>query len=150
MFYQNDVYPADEYGTRECPEYREPCGAFYGVPFAGEVEDQPLYVEDQLLTYMPTRWFGRKDEFYFAKQRCKAELKSAAEVEPPKVIEKDPSKRAKFERAERLTMEFAINTQAPSDAVREFREYARAYVLGKNYLLNELFKMTERWMNRQG
>lgn len=37
MFRQWNVYPADQYGTQECPEDREPCGAFYGLPCSGEI-----------------------------------------------------------------------------------------------------------------
>lgn len=55
MFVQNDVYPASEYGTRECPEDREPCGAFYGLPFSGEIEDMPIFEADQLREAMPNK-----------------------------------------------------------------------------------------------
>lgn len=32
MYVQNEYYSPDEYGTDFIDEYREPCGAFYGLP----------------------------------------------------------------------------------------------------------------------
>ena len=56
MYRQNDYFSFDEYGTGDIPEHREPCGAFYGIPFAGEDGgDIPLYVKEQLYDYMPDR-----------------------------------------------------------------------------------------------
>ena len=72
MFCQNDVYVPDEYGTRECAEDREPCGAFYGIPFSGEVAELSLYDRQQIFDNMPTRWFSRRDERVLAKIRGEA------------------------------------------------------------------------------
>lgn len=52
MFYQHNVYPATEYGTRECREDREPCGAFYGLPYSGEVK-RPAFANDAFAEYLP-------------------------------------------------------------------------------------------------
>lgn len=56
MYVQNDYYNPDEYGTSFIPEYREPCGAFYGLPHSGEwqYDEPPLYVKSEVDASMPT------------------------------------------------------------------------------------------------
>ena len=83
MFVQNDVYPASEYGTMECPEEREPCGAFYGLPFSGEIEDMPIFDAEQLREAMPNR--------HIRYGKPKEDIKPLGEYDPVADLEKTNS-----------------------------------------------------------
>lgn len=146
MFYQNDVYVPTEYGTRECAEDREPCGAFYGIPFSGEIEEMATYDRKQIQEAMPERWFGKKDERILARMR--GELpneKPQVYLNKPRM--KDPRKAKDEAERRRIELEndFLLNTNAPTDVQIRYREIVGAYVNGENKLLNKMLDLYNEW-----
>ena len=145
MFVQNEVYVPTEYGTRECQADREPCGAFYGVPFSGEIDGQALYDRQQIYEALPDRWFSPRDEKILAHMRgedveWESEVVKTAKIQSlkhePKLVEK-------------LVKEFILDTNAPPDIVLQYKLYARKYANGEWRLLNELLDLYEKWSRRR-
>ena len=141
MFYQENVYVATEYGTRTCKAYREPCGAFYGVPFSGEIQDIGEYDREQFLAALPSRSFSRRDELKLARMR-------GEDVELPQEVKKKPMSEDPMIVAT-LTTEFSRDTGAPPDVVKEYRDIARRYAQGERYLVNNLHDLYTLWMSRR-
>lgn len=146
MFKQDEVYVPTEYGTRQCPKHREPCGAFYGIPFSGEIEEQAEYERLQIQASLPDRWFSKRDELVLARLRGEVyELPTPKREQPTKVglnTEKDV-------RAAQMVDEFVKNTQAPLDVIAQYRALVKAYVEGEWKLLNDIIAMYQRWMQNK-
>lgn len=140
MFYQNDAYIMTEYGTRDCQEHREPCGAFYGMPFSGEIHGQFLPEQEQIQQQVSSRYFSPHDELILAHLRGER-LDEGKEEEKGAVIYDNDDLWVRD-----LVTEFRNDTQAPHDAVEQYRKIAQEYIAGKKYLLNELHDMYQRWM----
>lgn len=145
MFVQDNVYVATEYGTRFCDEDREPCGAFYGIPFSGEVEDLPIYERDQINAAMPDRWFSKRDEKVLAimrgeipSEQIQAGWKNPADI-------KDDKER----RCAELVNDFVLNCNPFEYVLQKYKELVVAYVKGgKNYLLNDILRLYETYKRK--
>lgn len=146
MFYQQDVYVPTEYGTNECKQDREPCGAFYGLPCSGEVDGVSEYERQQILDAMPCRWFSERDEQVLASLRGDRKQKMIVPSKPEN-DSKQAVKRWNEQRIEALVTEFAEETKASENVVNEYRAIARAYVYGNNKLLNDLINKYQTWEN---
>lgn len=107
MFRQNNVYVSTEYGTRECPEDREPCGAFYGIPFSGEVTGQFLPEQEQIHAQVSSRYFYKRDELTLA------HLRGERLDEQPNTDKRVPMHDDQ-EIVRKIVNEFRNDTQAPS------------------------------------
>ena len=143
MFYQQDGYVPTEYGTRECAEHREPCGAFYGMPFSGEVEEQAQYDREQIQEAMPCRWFSKRDELKLAR------LRGEEVVLPEEIYTKQAPEKADPFVVIRLCEEFNRDTNAPADVRLEYRQLARRYAKGERHLLSRLHDLYTLWISRR-
>ena len=142
MFYQNDAYIMTEYGTRDCQEHREPCGAFYGMPFSGEIHGQFLPEQEQIQAQVSSRYFSKRDELILAHLR--GERLDEQLEEPKGLFCSDDTTRIRD-----MVTEFRNDTQAPRDVVSRYRDICREYFSGKRYLLNELHDMYRTWIERR-
>lgn len=138
MFVQDNVYIPEEYGTRECPEDREPCGAFYGIPFSGEIEEMAQYDRQQIFESMPTRWFSEKDERVLAIMRGEVE-RTDEEKEQERMCAQAAAERHRSQNTGTLT-EYEKD-QIERSFIDTFVEH-RAQFRGK-YTLSEYLKI--RW-----
>ena len=145
MYTQNDYYSWDEYGTGEIPEYREPCGAFYGIPFSGEDGgDIPLYVKDQLRECLPDR---NIQDGEMRRQRPDEDKQEADRRARERVAAYDLKPEAN-DRAQRLIDAFRTHcAPAISWSVHErFITIVRRYVDdGEWYRLNEICDMFKQY-----
>ena len=117
MFRQNNVYITTEYGTRPCDEDREPCGAFYGLPFSGEIEEQATYEREQVQACLPERQFSATDELVLAHLRGER-----LDEELPKSRRRDAMLESQ------LVYEFRQDTIAPREVVENYRVLVQRYV----------------------
>lgn len=144
MFVQDNVYIPTEYGTWQCKPEREPCGAFYGLPFSGEITGQAIAEREQVQAFLPDRYFSDRDELVLAHLRGERLDEQPAKIERrPTTDENDPN------RVRGLVDEFRNNTQAPLDVVAEYASLAREYVKGKKYLLEKMHELYRTWMERK-
>lgn len=144
MFVQNDLYPADEYGTRDCQEWREPCGAFYGLTNSGELTEQPLYVRDQIYAFMPDRTplATHADEQRIAEMgKHKVEtVDFDAELEKVCLHRAD----TKEGRRERMVHQFCCNCFPDYDEQKEFARRVDEYLKHETpLLLNDVLRYYE-------
>lgn len=142
MFHQENAYIPTEYGTRNCKEYREPCGAFYGLPFSGEITGQFLPEQEQIQAQVSSRYFSKRDELTLAHLRGER-LDEQPEMNNRVPMRDDP------EIVRKMVTEFRNDTQAPTAVVKEYLQLAREYAKGKRYLLANLHDMYIRWINRK-
>lgn len=153
MYVQDNYYSPEEYGTRDVPEYREPCGAFYGMPFAGEGEqgERNLYDLEQVRDFLPDRWFSDKDERVLAHLRgewkSKDEEKEDAKAKNnARFRMMDVSKRNIYDRARELAREF-VEKSRPGNNYEVRKRMAnlleRYFEYGERYRLNEICDMFE-------
>ena len=155
MYVQNNYYSPEEYGTRDVPEYREPCGAFYGMPFAGEGEqgERNLYDLQQVRDFLPDRWFSDKDERVLAHLRgewkSKDEEKEDAKAKnDARFRMMDVSKRNIYDRARELAREFVENSGVGTTCEvrkRMANLLERYFKYGERFRLNEICDMFERY-----
>lgn len=155
MYVQDNYYSPEEYGTRDVPEYREPCGAFYGMPFAGEGEqgERNLYDLQQVRDYLPDRWLSDKDERVLELLRIESEnnIRYFQEKRDTELITEAEQTVLRWnmsgvekERAIRLITDFfkyCKDVGARRMMVRWSRQY---FVHGDLYLLNDICSMFER------
>lgn len=153
MYVQDNYYSPEEYGTRDVPEYREPCGAFYGMPFAGEGEqgERNLYDLQQVRDFLPDRWFSAKDERVLAHLRgewkSKEEEKEDAKAKnDARFRMMDVSKRNIYDRARELAREFGLKSgHGTTYEVRKRMAFLleRYFEYGERFHLNEICDMFE-------
>lgn len=153
MYVQNNYYSPEEYGTRDVPEYREPCGAFYGMPFAGEGEqgERNLYDLEQVRDFLPDRWFSDKDERVLAHLRgewkSKDEEKEDAKAKNnARFRMMDVSKRNIYDRARELAREFVLKSGCNTTCEARKRManlLERYFEYGERFRLNEICDMFE-------
>ena len=130
MYRQNEYFSFDEYGTSEIPEYREPCGAFYGLPYSGEDEgEMPIYVKEQLQECMPDRNLLRGEV------RRPRPIKK--EVEKLRVNISDYGRELTNEERARLEYQF-------------YKTYKAHYELQRQYDLREYIKIRFAQFNNGG
>ena len=145
MYRQSDYYSFDEYGTGDIPEYREPCGAFYGLPFSGEDDgDMPIYVKEQMRDYMPDANLlagemrrKRPDEDEQEAERRARERVAAHDLKPET-----------NDRAQRLIETFRMycSPTLTWDIQAHFIAIVRKYVDdGEGYRLNEICDMLKQY-----
>lgn len=155
MYVQDNYYDMTEYGTNDIAEYREPCGAFYGMPFAGEGEqgERNMYDLQQVQSFLPERWFGPKDERVLAHLRGEW-ISKDEEKEDQKAKNNarfrmmDKTKRDMYERAQALAKDF--NRASGINSTYEVRKrmaflLERYYEHGELYHLNEICDLFEKY-----
>lgn len=125
MFYQHNVYPATEYGTRECREDREPCGAFYGLPYSGEVK---RHTADTFYQHMPSTYIP----------------------EAP-IMDEYTRKRNAYYRAKALYMDLICEgwlQDLPRDEHKRYKELAKFYARGEEWAIDEMTDIYQRYLQR--
>ena len=144
MFVQNDLYPADEYGTRDCREWREPCGAFYGLTNSGEIEEQPLYVRDQIYAFMPDRtpYATHADEQRMAEMGTRKDETLDIDKEIENLFRHQAD--TKDGRRERMVHQFCAYCYPCYDEQREFTRLVDEYLKHETpLLLNDVLRYYE-------